>query len=195
MTPPAYWCVAPEPLTLTEALDRAALGDGAVGFLSSATEHHVVTLTGGHLHTAAGPADLDAVFAARVFTTQRELRWVHHVDGRGDAVVLSETEAAVPDWTDETCTIESTHDSGYVVWGRRFEPYGNWVRALEGRIGWLDLPVTLPHATPAGQSWPAEYVRLDYREYRTADAMGNVTVADERLTGLSLAAPSHQDTP
>ncbi|MFD7656634.1 CRISPR-associated protein Csx19 [Actinosynnema sp. NPDC059797] len=180
------------PLTLRQALDAVAERN-LVAFLSSATEHHIARCRDGEPATPDGPCPLDRVFAARLFDTGIDLRWHHDHDGLGQAALLTEHADAPPGWTSETIAVDSTLDGRYALWGRRFhlvEGHPDWTRAIEGRLGRLDLPHPPPAPTPTGQDWPTEYLCLTYREYLVTDAYGNLSVLDERLTGITTAAPA-----
>ncbi len=187
---------APLVAVLAEAVP--VLGDRAVGFLSSPTEHRAVRLLGAEPRTPAGPASLDGVFAARLFTGDVELRWVQTADGSGDAVLVGERPGGPDGWVDEQVEVDGSIGGTYALWGRTFAPSDapGWCRAFEGRIGGLDLPVTgqAPAPTPAGQDWPAQYLSLTYREYVGLDEHGNAGVVEERLTGICTETPTTGST-
>lgn len=196
------YATSPEPITLADALTYAApiLGPDPVGWLSSATDHRMVRLVDSIAHTPEGPVDLTGVFSARLFTPVAELRWLHTGTGHGDAVLLTETNPG-NGWPVTTFAVDHTIDGRYALWGRRVQHHpatGGWVRALEGRIGWLDVPAPAraPVATPDNQPWPTEHLAIDYREYVTFDPRhGNAFVAEERLLAVVTAAPtSERDT-
>ncbi|GAA0256611.1 hypothetical protein GCM10010492_66910 [Saccharothrix mutabilis subsp. mutabilis] len=183
----------PAPLTLRQALDAVADRD-LVAFLGSATDHRVARCRDGRPTTPDGPCPLDRVFTARLFDAGIDLRWHHDHNGFGEAAILTETDDPPPGWTTEHSTVDSTVDGQYALWGRRFQPvegHPDWCRAVEGRIGRLDLPHPPPDpAAPAGQDWPSRYLCLTYREYLVTDTYGNLSVLDERLTGITTAAPA-----
>jgi CRISPR-associated protein (TIGR03984 family) len=182
------------PLVTVLAEAAPGLGGEAAGFLSSPTEHRAVRLLGSVLRTPAGPASLDGVFAARLFTADAELRWVQTADGSGDAVLVGERRGGPSGWVDEQVEVCDTIDGTYALWGRTFarSDAPGWCRAFEGRIGGLDLPVAgrAPAPTPADQDWPAEYLSLTYREYVGLDEHGNASVVEERLTGICTKTPT-----
>lgn len=197
----SLWYARPAaPVALRESVSAAApvLGDGAVGWVSSATAHHMIRLVDGVPEGPDGPADLTGVFSARVFTARAELRWLHSGAGVGDAVLLTEDKLPAgwtPEPAGETGEAEEVIDGRYALWGRRFETRDSapgWLRAMEGRIGWLDVPVAgqSPKSTPDGQKWPTEYLTLHYREYVGFDGHGNARVFEERLLRVGLAEPA-----
>jgi CRISPR-associated protein (TIGR03984 family) len=181
------------PLAVVLAEAAPVLGNGAMGFLSSPTEHRAVRLDGAVPRTPTGPAGLDRVFAARLFTADAELRWVQTGGGSGDAVLVGERPGGPDGWTGEQVPVDDSMDGTYALWGRSFGPSDDpgWCRAFEGRIGGLDLPVTGPAPRPVagGQDWPAEYLTLTYREYVGLDGHGNASVVEERLTGIRTTTP------
>ncbi len=190
-----WYASPPAPLALAEAITAAAqvLGPDAVGWVSSATAHDMIRLVDGTPHDPAGPADLTGVFSARVFSERAELRWLHTGAGLGDAVLLGEDSS--PDgWRQSEVEVGEVIEGWYALWGRRFEPHdtaSGWVRALEGRIGWLDVPVAgpAPMTTPAEQKWPTEYLALHHLEYIGYDEHGNARVFEERLLRIAPARP------
>jgi CRISPR-associated protein (TIGR03984 family) len=196
------WYATPAaPVTLRDAVTGATpvLGAEAVGWLSSATAHQMVRLVDGVPHDPSGPADLTGVFSARLFSERAELRWLHTGAGLGDAVLL--TEKSSPDgWREESAgEIGEVIEGRYALWGRRVEPHSShgWARAVEGRIGWLDVPVaeTIPDPPPKEQSWPTSYLALHYLEYVSHDGYGNARVFEERLRRIAAVSPTRGRTP
>ncbi len=180
-----HWFTPPAPLTVGELL--AVAGDvvrsDAVGVISSPAGHDLVRLDGGQLVTAGTPAELAEVFSIRLFTPDAELRWVHTGERRGAAVALSENGGCPAGWSADSAEIEDVLDGQYALWGRRFEALAaaGWCRAVEGRIGWIDVPAATPAASDPERDWPEEYLALRFREYVTSDEFGNAAVLDERL--------------
>lgn len=177
---------------LIEAVEAVAgeLGGDPVGFVSTPTEHRLVRFDGGLLHAPAGVPEAAGVFEARLFGPDAELRWVRTGPAGGVAVLIAERASGVPGWAGAGEPAQ-TIEGAYALWGRRFEagPLDGWCRALEGRIGAVDVPFAGP--PPAGgPGWPAGYLELCYREYIVADGYGNARIADERLIGIRAAAPT-----
>lgn len=183
------WSTPAVPVTLSELLDIAGevVGPGAVGMISSPTGHDLVRFDGGQLTTSAGAVELAGMFHLRLFTPDVELRWVHTSSRRGTAVALSESGTSPVGWTVASAAVQEVLDGQYALWGRRFEPLGTngWCRAVEGRIGWIDVPAATP--TTSTRDWPEEFLALRFREYLTSDEFGNATVLDERLVGFVVA--------
>lgn len=150
---------------------------------------------GVRLTIPAGSAELTEAFHLRLFTPDVELRWVHTGSRRGAAVALSESGACPAGWTTDSAAVEEVLDGQYALWGRRFETLGTtgWCRAVEGRIGWIDVPAATPAATSAGtsagagQDWPEQFLAVRFREYLTSDESGNAAVLDERLLEFVVA--------
>lgn len=195
------------PVGLREVLDvaGAVVGPGAVGMISSPVRHDLVRLDpdGGQLVTSSGPAELDDVFHLRLFTPEAELRWVHTGARRGNAVLLSEGGTGPAGWITNATEVDEVLDGQHALWGRRFTTLDDaggldaggldaagWCRAIEGRIGWIDVPAATP-ATPAAsdpdRDWPEQYLAVRFREYLTSDGYGNAIVLDERLIEITIA--------
>jgi len=192
--PQLYVASAPEPVTAAQATGSAAdIATMSVGLLSSPVDYLMVRCERGLLSTAEGPASLDDVFALRLFSPAGELRWVHDEGGRGTAVLVSETATAPARWLSRRVDAVTVLDGRYALWGRRFETHPDtpgWCRALEGRIGYLDIPAVPPEAIPARATpWPAAYLELRTREYIGRDQDGNAFVCEERLVEIVPAAP------
>jgi CRISPR-associated protein (TIGR03984 family) len=184
------------PVTLRELLDAAqdVVGPDAVGMISSPVQHDLVRLERGQLVTSSGPAELDEVFHVRLFTPDVELRWVHTGSRRGDAVTLSDSGACPAGWNADTAEVDEVLDGQYALWGRRFESLATdgWCRAVEGRIGWIDVPAPAPAPSDPDRDWPEQYLAVRFREYLTSDESGNAMVLDERLTEIVTAAVQFQ---
>lgn len=191
-----WWTIRSADTDLAGVIAEVAvvLGAGAIGFLSSPAEHLAVRLDGSTPSTPDGPVDLSGVFAARLFTPLAELRWVQVGGGLGEAVVVGEQAAPLPGWVAKQADVVDALDGRYALWGRRFDPHPSdvdgWCRALEGRLGWVDLPLRgrPPERGRTDHSWPDEYLSLIYREYVGLDTHGNAVVVDERLIAIEVAA-------
>jgi CRISPR-associated protein (TIGR03984 family) len=127
---------------------------------------------------------LNAVFEARIFNADYELRWLNQRGGQGTAVLLS--ERAIADYlTDpiEELDAIATQDQTYLLWGEGLsaELAAGWSRLATSRLGKLDVPI-------GGVSQQGQRVQLKAIEYfqRLDHLYGNVVVAEERLTGLKL---------
>lgn len=194
--PELWWTVAPARVSLLDAISCAlpVFDAGATAFLSTPDDHVVAALSNGELRTAAGPCALDGVFSARLFAPQGELRWLHGLDGLGHAVLLAERAGLIDGWNEQPSGVVESMDNSYALWGRRLEPSttAGWVRALEGRIGWIDVPVAgAVVQTPEDQEWPSQYVALETVEYFVHDTHHNLRLVDERLVRLALAEPNN----
>ncbi|MGH8920105.1 MAG: type III-D CRISPR-associated protein Csx19 [Actinomycetes bacterium] len=192
MTVFLQWSAPAAPVTISELLDVAGevVGPGAIGMISSPAGHDLVRFDGGQLTTSGGPAELADVFHLRLFTPEVELRWVHSGSRQGAAVALSESGASPAGWTVDSAAVEEVLDGQYALWGRRFETLGTggWCRAIEGRIGWIDIPAAMPAAsTVAERDWPEEFLAVRFREYLTSDEFGNAAILDERLIDIVVA--------
>jgi hypothetical protein len=121
-----------------------ALADGAVGFLSSATDHVPVRQQDGRLWTPDGPAEFAGVYSARLFDEHADLRWLHTARSLGTAVVVTEEPARYPTWTTELLPTVS----GRLRLGRG-EPLG---------FGSVELTATATTVRKAPRS-PAESAR------------------------------------
>lgn len=183
------WSTPTGPVTVSELLDAAlnVLGAGAVGMTSRPAAHDLVRLDSGGLVTVGGPAELTGVFGIRLFSPDAELRWVHTGSGQGAAVALSESGTCPAGWRTDSLAIDEVLDGQYALWGRRFAALDTlgWCRALEGRIGWLDVPAATP--APSDREWPEQYLAVRFREYLTGDESGNAVVLDERLVDIVIA--------
>lgn len=161
---------------------------GGTALLSTPAAYRVAQVTDdGVCITADGPVELADVFEARVFTAERELRWVRRGAG-GQGVVLWEEPTGRPTPTDtdtDTDTDQRTsqdglepHDVEYLLWGTIAAPAGEpsgWTTLRSENVGTLRIP----------GSWPGSAgsrLVLTAREYLALDGpYGNAYVFDERL--------------
>ncbi|MFE1412236.1 CRISPR-associated protein Csx19 [Streptomyces sp. NPDC058746] len=182
---------AAQGVTLTEALTAIAFPT-AIALLSAPHAHSVARVTEGRCRTrAADPHDLSAVFEARVFDGERELRWLSDTGDRGRAVLLTEDEPLLPDAFPEpvvpllATTVLTAH---YLLWGRPAEGDEEWTVLHTPRIGTL----TVPHPRPDAE----HRLRLVTREYVTTDPRhGNAHVSEERLLRIeTVPADQREDT-
>jgi CRISPR-associated protein (TIGR03984 family) len=173
-------------VALPEALAAAGL-DGGCALLTSPTAYRVARVTGGVCLAPpyagstgrARPSrqmDVSAVYEARAFTADRELRWIEP----GYAVLLTEDQrllpASFPERLDDLPVVD-TLEAGYLIWGTASVAASGWTRLRSPRVGELAVPMT---GRPEGGR-----VRLVAREYLAADPVhGTAYVAEERLLGF-----------
>ncbi|SDR23484.1 type III-D CRISPR-associated protein Csx19 [Thermostaphylospora chromogena] len=165
------------------ALEKAlAVIPGGCALLTTPSAYHVAKVNGTRCVRPTGPVDLSAVYEARVFTQDIELRWTEP----GHAVVLAEREDALPRSFGEridTLTAETTRDVPYLVWGKATPLTPGWIILHSNRIGSLTIPMADP--PPRGSR-----IRLLAREYIVADEIhGNAYVAEERLIDFESYSP------
>lgn len=128
---------------------------------------------------------LDTVFEARVFSQDYELRWLNRNNGRGDAVLLSESNREIKNFSLLIPKRCEAIEQKYLLWG---EPIINpeniqegWQRLAEARIGKLNIPIT------ENLIDKQQRVYLKSCEYiSTVDHYGNVGVIEERLVQLEV---------
>lgn len=174
-------------LSLDEALAVFAptvVSAGAAGFTLGPTAFSFIRLDAAGTATGpAGPADLAAVYEARVFHEHAELRWLR--DPRHDSghatVVLTDGSCAVdlPPLPLEVPLVDVVKQS-YVVWGKPAAEHARasgWTRLSTARIGELHVP--------RGAVSDSHRVAIESLEYLGEFAHGNVAVIEERLVGLT----------
>jgi CRISPR-associated protein (TIGR03984 family) len=178
-----------ERVSLTEALSAFVQlgGKGAVALLYSPRSCELTALASGELRSSEGrPVDLSAVFEARVFSKDAELRWLNDPGHarRHRAVILAEQDCSASlgdSWSKKSIDIIDTLDQTYLLWGEgtgKAMPPG-WSQLGAARIGALLIPL-------AGVG-KKQRVLLETREYfEEEQEHGNVLVRDERLCGLKL---------
>lgn len=191
-----WWITATAPLSLRDAVSKASpvFESGATAFLSTPNDHIVAAFDGLELWTALQPCALDAVFAARLFAPQAELRWLHDANSLGEAVLLAERPGLISGWADRAADVAESMTNSYALRGHQLEPTTTvgWVRALEGNIGWIDVPISEPvQLTPPDQEWPSQYIALETVEYFGHDEHHNLRIVDERLIRLTLTGPGN----
>ncbi|WP_448573217.1 type III-D CRISPR-associated protein Csx19 [Trichothermofontia sp.] len=155
----------------------------AIALLYSPIACQFLRLSDGVFQDSDGNAvnSLTEVFEARIFTQNCELRWVNCDSGMGKAVVLSESEQAINQFTFlESIACESLKQK-YILWGQKAKKQPSqvgWQRLAEARIGKLDVPI---------DSKVEDRVYLKTHEYLAAvDNYGNFAVIEERLLGLEV---------
>ncbi len=116
--------------------------------------------------------DISRVFEARVFNSEKELRWLNQANGEGKSTIIS--DASLPEAIGNI-------DQNYLVWGKKSDDSINgWTRFAEARIGAFYVPVTLTDK---------EYAVFETVEYLGEFADGNVGVFEERLKGIKEYKP------
>jgi CRISPR-associated protein (TIGR03984 family) len=174
-------------MTLMEAIASCqdCFGDG-VGLFYSPESCSLGKVAGTRI-TDSGDREMNLgrVFEARIFNAQYELRWLNNRGGQGMSVLLS--ERAIVDYLAEP--IEDlraidTQKQTYLLWGEGLNANvaSGWSRLATSRLGKLDVPI-------GGVNQQGQRVTLEAKEYfqRLDRLYGNVIVAEERLTGLTIA--------
>ncbi len=156
---------------------------GGCALLTSPAAYRVSRVVDGECVTPAGPVDLSAVYEARAFTKDLELRWL---DGR--AVLLTENEDLLPDTFEqiEPLPFEEVIETRYLVWGSAASggsPAPGWTTFVSRRVGAIDIPVTVPPDKSGAQLVAREYVAVEEQH-------GNAHVAEERLIRFKPYAPA-----
>lgn len=156
---------------------------GGCALLTSPAAYRVARVADGDCVTPAGPVDLSAVYEARAFTEELELRWL---DGR--AVLLTENEDLLPGSfeTIDPLPFVDVIETGYLVWGSATASAGppapGSTTLASRRVGTIDIPVTVPPEQSGVQLVAREYVAVEMRH-------GNAYVAEERLLCFKPYAP------
>lgn len=115
-----------------------------------------------------GELDITRVFEARIFNSEKELRWLNESGGKGVSIVIS--DASFSD------AIERNKEIKYLFWGKKNgEPANGWTQFAEARIGAFYVPKEIF----------SDYAQFTAIEYLGEFADGNIAVIDERLTGIS----------
>jgi CRISPR-associated protein (TIGR03984 family) len=127
---------------------------------------------------------LSSVFEARIFTPECELRWLNRENGKGDAVLLTESPQPISEFEEDKEEIEDTLPQHYLLWGEPvLEPKNiqdGWQRLAEARIGKLNIPIS------EKLNNKNQRVYLKTREYISALEYGNCAVIEERLLKLEV---------
>ncbi len=136
--------------------------------------------------------DREAIFEARIFNAQAELRWLKQWPNKGRAALIAEEDVsgylAVAAGTFPDA---ESYDHPFLLWGEGAAAKPNellpgWSRLATARIGTMDVPYPLDPKRPT-VSVPNERIYLIAREYLAVpddDEHGNVSVVDERLMKL-----------
>lgn len=167
---------------------QAYLGESSVGLMYSLNWCGFVTVeaNSGRVTNSEGWTP-DAIFEARIFNSDYELRWLNIQTGIGKGAILSET-ALIPDAFTEAGADVSVmvkdmtecHDMAYLLWGSQLSPQASlpegWSALGAQQIG--TLPIPIPTLPKQGR------VYLKTVEYFQEYDHGNVGVAEERLIQL-----------
>jgi CRISPR-associated protein (TIGR03984 family) len=171
-------------LSRTTAADAltgfASAGGEIVGFVYSPVDAPWFRIDDGAPVGSDGkPIDLTGVFELRAFDGTRELRWWNVSGGEGNQFVLDH-DALPAGWRPG-----KTYER--ILWGAVRTGGPKWTELFAARIGPLHVPI--------GGS-PAEHstIRLGVREYLVEDEHGNVSVVDERLVALTVAASTKKES-
>lgn len=126
--------------------------------------------------------NLNDIFEARAFNKTSELRWLNKLDGKGRAVLISELD--ISKYLQESIsplTALDTIKQEYILWGESAKTSANtgWSKLAKSRIGSIYVPVTGLTINKRVYLTAIEYLKDD-EEY------GNVSVVEERLTGLEV---------
>lgn len=133
----------------------------------------------------------EAVFEARLFNQDAELRWLNKENGAGGAVVLCEDQTkkffGVEPKAADKIYARVEPPQTYFLWGESIGPSNNgWTKFAEARIGSFLVPVA---GIAANQKQRAQFTAVEYLgEYED----GNVAVTEERLTRIQAVATKQE---
>lgn len=173
-------------ITLKSALSNCATAlSEAVAIIYSPTSCQLTKLNqNGDLINAKNEIiSLDNVFELRAFNQNIELRWLNELNGKGKAVLISEQNISgyLYDDTSEIQELDIIPQQ-YILWGEGVKTVSTsgWGKLATARIGSIDVPIK-------GLIGGGKRVYLNAIEYLQADEeYGNVSVIEERLTGLEV---------
>lgn len=123
------------------------------------------------------------IFEARIFNPTCELRWLNRMDGTGAAVLISEVEQTIKEFSTVDPIVCESFEQKYLLWGEKAKnsAISGWQRLAEARIGKLDIPIDQ-------NLQENQRVHLKTREYlASTDEYGNFAVIEERLVKLEVA--------
>lgn len=184
-----------KPLSLSDAVSAySTILEGAITLLYSPDSCKFLRLSNSEFEYSSAKERenhrLSNVFEARIFTPECELRWLNRKDGKGDAVLLTESPQSISEFEEEKKEIEDALSQQYLLWG---EPILNpkdiqagWQRIAEARIGKLDIPLL------EKLSDKQQRICLKTREYIKILDYGNCAVIEERLRKLEVKQISLQ---
>lgn len=124
------------------------------------------------------------IFEARIFNPTCELRWLNRMNGTGEAVLISEAEQTIKDFSALAPISCESIEQKYLLWGEKAKnsAISGWQRLAEARIGKLDIPI-------AQNLQDNQRVHLKTCEYlASTDKYGNFAVIEERLINLEVGA-------
>ncbi|WP_072619858.1 type III-D CRISPR-associated protein Csx19 [Spirulina major] len=178
-------------VTLEQAIQHC--GDvlkGAIALLYSPTECYFLKVTNEEFYDSSGKFDnLNDVFEARIFTEHSELRWLNRDNGKGNAVLLSESKQSLTDFQELDSKPCEALNQKYLLWGEPVKKLDNppgWKRLAEARIGKLDIPLDT-EITGRVYLKTCEYLaEADNYGNAKVDDYGNFGVIEERLVGLEV---------
>lgn len=164
--------------------------DGGTALLYSPSACLLARYQGGLLQGPdGGTTNLDAVFEARVFNGDAELRWLR-TPGSSRTVVVREKEpvpggaGSEPAGNRISRPYHGTIEQSYILWGEALASAaaGDWASLGTARVGTLHAPL------PAGQGLDLKgRMAIRSREYLFIDDKhGNATVGDERLLAMEV---------
>ena len=156
-------------ITLIKAVEGFEANSYAI--LYSPKKCHLAIFNGTKFVDESGEIDVkkSGVYEARVFNTEKELRWLSSGKTKTltDADLLAEKDFA-----------GKIDNQKYLLWGQSTGKIkGNWTEFAEARIGAFFVPI----ANVADKGY-AQFTAVEYlKEFED----GNVAVFEERLTGIS----------
>lgn len=178
-----------EMLTLGDAIAACQkILEGAIALLYSPQSCQLARLLDGVTLQLSDSSEVDltgnsSIFEARIFNENCELRWLNRIDGKGDAVLLSELEQEIDRFSDSDPIACESLEQQYLLWGEKAKnPSQNegWLRLAEARIGKLEVPLECPMD---------ETQRVYLKTYEYLAAVGqysNFAVIEERLVNLEV---------
>lgn len=187
--PTLYSSTSNDDITLSRAIEKCAAAlshpsEGIALLYSRSSCQFAKVQKNGNLTSVKGEKlDIEDIFEARVFNQASELRWLNNLNGKGQAVLLSE-ELNIANYLDNSIpnlTDLYTIKQEYILWGETVAKTLNsgWSQLAKSQIGSLYVPVNCSTANKRIYLTAVEYLKAD-EEY------GNVSVVEERLTGLEV---------
>jgi CRISPR-associated protein (TIGR03984 family) len=176
-------------ITLSEALKNCAAalsnnGNQGIALLYSPTccQFAKVTTNGILTNFQGETITLNDVFEVRAFNETSELRWLNNLGGKGQAVLISESDICnyLQEYISSLIDLNIIEQE-YILWGEAVTTSVNagWQKLAKSRIGSIHVPVTGLNTNQRVYLTAIEYLKAD-EEY------GNVSVVEERLTGLEV---------